>query len=139
MPRQVDWSKPGILKPGKSWGLDDECPIKMKITKENYNRLLKKSINALSEGEHEQDMYPGADERGDPDNWDHFYDDDDELSFEDRNRFVEAYNVIGKAVKLTTTESVGDVVLVRSASSALIYKRSKIQITPNLNKLSKRN
>lgn len=25
----------------------------------------------------EQDLYPGADERGDPDNWDHHYDEDD--------------------------------------------------------------
>ena len=41
----------------------------------------------------------------------HFYDDDDELSFEDRNRFVEAYNVIGKAVETgQLPESVEDAV-----------------------------
>ena len=52
-------------------------PIKMKITKEKLQQIIKEEYQrALSEGEHEQDMYPGADERGDPDNWDHFYDDD---------------------------------------------------------------
>ena len=87
-------------------------PIKMKITKEKLQQIIKEEYQrALSEGEHEQDMYPGADERGDPDNWDHFYDDDDELSFEDRNRFVEAYNVIGKAVETgQLPESVEDAV-----------------------------
>ena len=53
-------------------------PIKMKITKEKLQQIIKEEYQrALSEGEHdqdmddfEQDMYPGADERGDPDNWD---------------------------------------------------------------------
>jgi len=80
---------------------------KMKITKQKLQQIIKEEYQrTLSEFEHEQDMddfeqdlYPGADERGDPDNWDHFYDDDDELSFEDKNRFVEAYNVVEKAVE----------------------------------------
>ena len=53
-------------------------PIKMKITKQKLQQIIKEEYQrALSEGEHdqdmddfEQDMYPGADERGDPDNWD---------------------------------------------------------------------
>ena len=50
----------------------------MKITKAKLQQIIKEEYQrALSEGEHEQDMddfeqdmYPGADERGDPDNWD---------------------------------------------------------------------
>ena len=80
---------------------------KTKLTKAKLQQIIKEEYQRiLNEGEHEQDMddfeqdlYPGADERGDPDNWDHFYDDDDELSFEDKNRFVEAYNVVEKAVE----------------------------------------
>ena len=78
----------------------------MKITPKELRQIIKEECGrTLNELEHderddlEQDMYPGADERGDPDNWDHFYDDDDELSFEDKNRFVEAYNVVEKAVE----------------------------------------
>ena len=73
----------------------------MKITKEKLQQIIKEEYQrALNEmDDFEQDLYPGADERGDPDNWDHFYDDDDELSFEDKNRFVEAYNVVEKAVE----------------------------------------
>ena len=96
-------------------------PIKMKITKEKLQQIIKEEYQrALSEIDPERHgmgrtysayEIPGADERGDPDNWDHFYDDDDELSFEDRNRFVEAYNVIGKAVETgQLPESVEDAV-----------------------------
>tara|TARA_B100001250_G_C19696952_1_gene742992 strand:+ start:452 stop:955 length:504 start_codon:yes stop_codon:yes gene_type:complete len=50
------------------------------------------------------------DERGDPDDWDHVYDEDN-LSFEDRDKFVEAYNIIGKAVESgQLPESVEDAV-----------------------------
>ena len=64
-------------------------PIKMKITKEKLQQIIKEEYQrALSEidperhgmgrtysayeipDDFEQDMYPGADERGDPDNWD---------------------------------------------------------------------
>ena len=64
----------------------------MKITRQKLKQIITEEMDDL-----EQELYPGADERGDPDNWDHFYG-DDELSFEDRNRFVEAYNIIAKAV-----------------------------------------
>ena len=82
----------------------------MKITKAKLQQIIKEEYQrALSEGELD-DMYPGADERGDPDNWDHFYD-DDELSFEDRNRFVKAYNMIADAVETgQLPESVEDAV-----------------------------
>lgn len=104
-------------------------PIKMKITKEKLQQIIKEEYQrALSEidperhgmgrtysayeipDDFEQDLYPGADERGDPDNWDHSYD-DDELSFEDRNRFVKAYNMIADAVETgQLPESVEDAV-----------------------------
>ena len=47
-------------------------PIKMKITKEKLQQIIKEEYQrALNEMDDlEQDMYPGADERGDPDNWD---------------------------------------------------------------------
>ena len=65
----------------------------MKITKQKLKQIITEELDDL-----EQDLYPGADERRDPDNWDHSYD-EDELSFEDRDKFVEAYNIIGKAVE----------------------------------------
>ena len=81
-------------------------PIKMKITKEKLQQIIKEEYQrALSEGEHDQDMddfeqdlYPGADERGDPDNWDHSYDDDNpyegNLTDEEKSEFVEAYRAV---------------------------------------------
>jgi len=50
----------------------------MKITPKELKQIIKEEYQRiLSEGEHEeemddfeQDLYPGADERGDPDNWD---------------------------------------------------------------------
>jgi len=47
-------------------------PIKMKLTKEKLQQMIKEEYQrALNEMDDlEQDMYPGADERGDPDNWD---------------------------------------------------------------------
>jgi hypothetical protein len=47
-------------------------PIKMKLTKEKLQQIIKEEYQrALNEMDDlEQDMYPGADERGDPDNWD---------------------------------------------------------------------
>ena len=88
-------------------------PIKMKITKQKLQQIIKEEYQrALSEGEHdqdmddfEQDMYPGADERGDPDNWDHSYDDDDRfkgyVTDEDRTQFLQAYNIIAKLTDLS--------------------------------------
>ena len=81
-------------------------PIKMKITKEKLQQIIKEEYQrALSEGEHEQDRYPGADERGDPDNWDHSYDDDDRfkgyVTDEDRTQFLQAYNIIAKLTDLS--------------------------------------
>ena len=81
-------------------------PIKMKITKEKLQQIIKEEYQrALSEGEHEQDMYPGADERGDPDNWDHSYDDDDRyegyVTDKDRTQFIQAYNIIAKLTDLS--------------------------------------
>ena len=49
----------------------------MKFTKEAVLRIIKEEIAKYtneSMDDFEQDMYPGADERGDPDNWDHSYD-----------------------------------------------------------------
>ena len=82
-------------------------PIKMKITKEKLQQIIKEEYQrALSEGEHEQDMddfeqdlYPGADERGDPDNWDHSYDDDNRyeggnLTDNEVSEFAEAYRAV---------------------------------------------
>ncbi len=44
----------------------------MKITKAKLQQIIKEEYQrALNEMDDlEQDMYPGADERGDPDNWD---------------------------------------------------------------------
>ena len=44
----------------------------MKITPKELKQIIKEEYQrALNEMDHlEQDMYPGADERGDPDNWD---------------------------------------------------------------------
>ena len=81
-------------------------PIKMKITKQKLQQIIKEEYQRiLSEGEHEgemddfeQDLYPGADERGDPDNWDHFYDDPDRyegtITNEEKSEFVEAYRAV---------------------------------------------
>jgi len=81
-------------------------PIKMKITKQKLQQIIKEEYQrALSEGEHErdmddfeQDLYPGADERGDPDNWDHSYDDDNRyegnITDEEKSEFVEAYRAV---------------------------------------------
>ena len=73
--------------------------IKMKITKEKLQQIIKEEYQRiLSEGEHEQDLYPGADERGDPDNWDHSYDDDNRyegnITDEEKSEFVEAYRAV---------------------------------------------
>ena len=49
----------------------------MKFTKEMVMRVIREEIakhTNESLDDFEQDMYPGADERGDPDNWDHSYD-----------------------------------------------------------------
>jgi hypothetical protein len=80
-------------------------PIKMKITKEKLQQIIKEEYQrALNEMDPERHgmgrtysayEIPGA----------------DEVSFEDRNRFVEAYNVIGKAVETgQLPESVEDAV-----------------------------
>ena len=62
----------------------------MKITKQKLKQIIMEEMDDF-----EQDLYPGADERGDPDNWDHFYDND----FDETNRFVKAYNIISDAVE----------------------------------------
>ena len=82
-------------------------PIKMKITKEKLQQIIKEEYQRiLSEGEHEgemddfeQDLYPGADERGDPDNWDHSYDDNNRyeggnLTDDEVSEFAEAYRAV---------------------------------------------
>ena len=82
----------------------------MKITPKELKQIIKEEYQrALNEMDHlEQDMYPGADERGDPDNWDHFYD-KDELSFEDKDKFSHAYTLVRQAVDAgTLPESVED-------------------------------
>ena len=76
----------------------------MKITRQKLKQIITEELDDL-----EQDLYPGADERGDPDNWDHFY--DDKLSLEDQDKFVVAYTIIEKAVESgTLPESVEDAV-----------------------------
>ena len=71
----------------------------MKITKAKLQQIIKEEYQrTLNEGEHEQDLYPGADERGDPDNWDHSYDDDNRyegnITDEEKSEFVEAYQAV---------------------------------------------
>ena len=76
----------------------------MKVTKQKLKQIIKEEMDDF-----EQDLYPGADERGDPDNWDHVY--DDELSLEDKDKFVVAYTIIEKAVESEQLpESVEDAV-----------------------------
>jgi len=76
----------------------------MKKLFENWRNSLNEEMDDF-----EQDLYPGADERGDPDNWDHVY--DDELSLEDKDKFVVAYTIIEKAVESgQLPESVEDAV-----------------------------
>ncbi len=77
----------------------------MKITRQKLKQIIMEEVKDF-----EQDLYPGADERGDPDNWKHSYD-DDELPFDDTNKFVKAYNMISDAVESgTLPESVEDAV-----------------------------
>ena len=72
----------------------------MKITKAKLQQIIKeeyqRTLNEMDDLE--QDMYPGADERGDPDNWDHSYDDDNpyegNLTDEEKSEFVEAYRAV---------------------------------------------
>ena len=72
----------------------------MKITPKELKQIIKEEYQrALNEMDHlEQDMYPGADERGDPDNWDHSYDDDNRyegnITDEEKSEFVEAYRAV---------------------------------------------
>ena len=72
----------------------------MKITKAKLQQIIKEEYQrTLNEGEHEQDLYPGADERGDPDNWDHSYDDDNRyeggnLTDNEVSEFAEAYRAV---------------------------------------------
>jgi len=90
------------LQNGETMGYMDE--------EEMYQDLARRQEMNEGMDDFEQDLYPGADERGDPDNWEHSYD-DDELSFQDKDKFVEAYNIIGKAVESgTLPESVEDAV-----------------------------
>ena len=75
----------------------------MKITKQKLKQIITEEMD---------DLERAADERGDPAHpqWDHLYD-EDELSFEDKDKFVEAYNTIGKAVESgTLPEAVEDAV-----------------------------
>ena len=84
-------------------------PIRMKITKEKLQQIIKEEYQrALSEIDPERHgMGRTYSAYEIPDD----FEDDDELSFEDRNRFVEAYNVIGKAVETgQLPESVEDAV-----------------------------
>ena len=72
----------------------------MKITPKELKQIIKeeyqRTLNEMSDLE--QDMYPGADERGDPDNWDHSYDDDNRyegnITDEEKSEFVEAYRAV---------------------------------------------
>ena len=80
------------------------------IMREEVQDLARRQEMNEGMDDFEQDLYPGADERGDPDNWEHSYD-DDELSFDDTNKFVKAYNMISDAVESETLpESVEDAV-----------------------------
>ena len=74
----------------------------MKITKQKLKQIIMEEMDEFGAG--------WRDERGDPDDWDHVYD-EDELSFEDKDKFVEAYTIIGKAVENgTLPEAVEDAV-----------------------------
>ncbi len=85
-------------------------PTAYNDTEEMYQDLARRQEMNEGMDDFEQDLYPGADERGDPDNWEHSYD-DDELSFDDTNKFVKAYNMISDAVESETLpESVEDAV-----------------------------
>ena len=57
----------------------------MKITRNQLRQLIQEAmpdggvpdvVGYLSKGQ--DDIYPGADERGDPDSWDHLYDEDED-------------------------------------------------------------
>ena len=111
-------------------------PIKMKITKEKLQQIIKEEYQrALSEidperhgmgrtystyeipDDFEQDLYPGADERGDPDNWDHSYDDDNRyegnITDQEKSEFVEAYRAVEQLRRIKPTalpESVEDAI-----------------------------
>ena len=90
----------------------------MKITKAKLQQIIKEEYQrTLNEGEHEQDLYPGADERGDPDNWDHFYDDGNSyegtITDEEISEFVEAYRAVEQLRRIKPTalpESVEDTI-----------------------------
>ena len=92
---------------------------KTKITKTKLQQIIKEEYQrALNEvDDFEQDLYPGADERGDPDNWDHVYDDDNRyegnITDEERAEFVEAYQAVVQLRRIKPTalpESVEDTI-----------------------------
>jgi hypothetical protein len=69
----------------------------MKITKTQLKQIIKEELDDSPWGKWEDEEYPNAP-------WD-----EDELSFEDKDRFVEAYKIIGEAVENgTLPESVED-------------------------------
>ncbi len=74
----------------------------MKLTKQKLKQIIKEEMDEFGAG--------WRDERGDPDDWDHSYD-EDELSLEDKDKFVVAYTIIEKAVESgQLPESVEDAV-----------------------------
>ncbi len=66
----------------------------MKITKQILKQIITEEMDDF-----EQDLYPGADERGDPDNWDHVYDGDNRyeggnLTDDEVSEFAAAYMAV---------------------------------------------
>ena len=72
----------------------------MKITKAKLQQIIKEEYQrAVSEADDWDDQYDARDERGDPDNWDHFYDDDNRyeggnLTDNEVSEFAEAYRAV---------------------------------------------
>jgi hypothetical protein len=90
----------------------------MKITKQKLQQIIKEEYQrAVSEADDWDDQYDARDERGDPDNWDHFYDDDNRyegtITDEEISEFVEAYQAVVQLRRIKPTalpESVEDTI-----------------------------
>jgi len=90
----------------------------MKITKQKLQQIIKEEYRrTLSEADDWDDQYDSRDERGDPDNWDHFYDDDNRyegtITDEEISEFVEAYQAVVQLRRIKPTalpESVEDAI-----------------------------
>jgi hypothetical protein len=91
---------------------------KMKLTKEKLQQIIKEEYQrTVSEQDDWDAGYDARDERGDPDNWDHFYDEGNRyegtITDKEKSEFVEAYKAVEQLRRIKPTalpESVEDAI-----------------------------